>query len=440
MTSSFECDEQTIHDLEIFKEKGQPSIFNLFNKTFSAGGRCYLKLLMEHPLDDLKELEKRQDLIQYFIERPPVLKTFSRHVNFIEKYIHLNYSVLKANPLDANLLRLTEWFNPTNEYYLVRSGCESIIHILHELHAQLDYGSLPEGLEAFTSLQQLLYAEVFKQVDPQAKLSWKQLIRLDRLFRKQHKDKLAGFLQEIYLLDAYLSIAKTAKEEGFCLAHYVSTEQPIYKADGLWHPLLEAPISNNMELDQEENMCFLTGPNMAGKSTFLKSVGLAVYLAHLGFPIPAKTFHTSVYSTMITTINLTDNMGAGYSHFYSEVRRVKQAAQALATGKRVFVIFDELFRGTNVKDAFEASAEIIKAFAQVENCTFFVSTHILEVADELQENERVSFKCFHSDLIEGKLKYTYQLQEGVSSERIGKFIVEKEGILELLDTIKKPFV
>tara|TARA_R110000744_G_scaffold75308_1_gene149897 strand:- start:89 stop:643 length:555 start_codon:yes stop_codon:yes gene_type:complete len=177
---------------------------------------------------------------------------------------------------------------------------------------------------------------------------------------------------------------------------------------------------------------------MAGKSTFLKSIGISIFLAHLGFPVPARELRTSIYSGMITTINLSDNLSFGYSHFYSEVKRVKESVNAIANGKNVLVIFDELFRGTNVKDAFEASTEIIKGFAEVDNCTFFVSTHIVEIADEIKSNSSISFKYFDSTLIGNELQYSYKLKTGVSSERLGMYIVKKEGIIDLLKSIKKP--
>jgi DNA mismatch repair ATPase MutS len=120
---------------------------------------------------------------------------------------------------------------------------------------------------------------------------------------------------------------------------------------------------------------------MAGKSTFLKTIGILVYVAHLGFPVPAKELRISVFSGLYTTINLSDNLNFGYSHFYSEVRRVKEIVTKFNPDKKIVIIFDELFRGTNVKDAFEASASIISKLAKIKSNLFFISSHILEIAD-----------------------------------------------------------
>jgi DNA mismatch repair ATPase MutS len=174
---------------------------------------------------------------------------------------------------------------------------------------------------------------------------------------------------------------------------------------------------------------------MAGKSTFLKTMGLMVYLAHLGFPVPAKSLKTSIFDGLYTTINLSDNLNLGYSHFYSEVRRVKEVVGKLNTGKNLVVIFDELFRGTNVKDAYDGSLLIISSLAKVKRSLFFISSHILEVAEILDQNESIIFNCFESELVEKNTVYDFKLRNGVSKERIGMLIIQKENIIEMLENI-----
>src|SRR5690606_38336949 len=122
----------------------------------------------------------------------------------------------------------------------------------------------------------------------------------------------------------------------------------------------------------------------------------------------------------------------GYSHFYSEVNRIKEVAQMINSRKRMFVIFDELFRGTNVKDAYDASLLIIDAFAQIKQCSFCISTHITEVAEDLLGKSTLLFKFFDVDIAGSTPIYTYKLQDGVSHERLGMLIVKNEKIIELL--------
>src|SRR4029077_21052459 len=109
----------------------------------------------------------------------------------------------------------------------------------------------------------------------------------------------------------------------------------------------------------DSNVLFLTGANMAGKATVMKSLGIVLFLARMGFPVAASSMEFSVLDGIYTTINLPDNLGMGASHFYAEVLRVKKVAQELSTGKKLCVLFNELFRATNVKDAIEATIAIV---------------------------------------------------------------------------------
>lgn len=201
---------------------------------------------------------------------------------------------------------------------------------------------------------------------------------------------------------------------------------------GLFHPFLNHPIGNDVDFNIERNICFITGTNMAGKSTLLKAMGVAVYLSQLGFPVPAGYMKTSLFNGLITTINLSDDIDQGHSHFYREVLRVKQVAQKVNQSKHVFVIFDELFRGTNVKDAYDASLAIISAFTDVRSCFFVVSTHIVEVAHQLVKNESINFRYMETTFADGHPFNSYQLKEGITEERLGMWIVNNERILEII--------
>ena len=175
---------------------------------------------------------------------------------------------------------------------------------------------------------------------------------------------------------------------------------------------------------------------MAGKSTFLKALGISVYLAHIGFPVPAKSMKLSVLSGLCTTINMSDNLSSGYSHFYAEVMRVKDVAERLKTNKNMLVLFDELFRGTNVKDAYDGTLAVVSALAQIRSSFFVVSTHIVEVTKELQKNSNIRFCYFEIQEENGDPVYTYKLHEGVSDVRLGMYIIRKEGLIELINNIK----
>ena len=173
---------------------------------------------------------------------------------------------------------------------------------------------------------------------------------------------------------------------------------------------------------------------MAGKSTLMKSFSIAVYLAHMGFPVAAKMMDFTVQEGMYTSINVSDNLVLGYSHFYAEVMRVKCVAEKVASGKRMFVVFDELFKGTNVKDAFDATVAVTEAFSNHHCCSYIISTHIIEAGHTLREQmNNLQFSYLPTEMKEGRPTYTYRLQEGVTDDRQGMIIINNERIVEILN-------
>lgn len=175
---------------------------------------------------------------------------------------------------------------------------------------------------------------------------------------------------------------------------------------------------------------------MAGKTTFLKASGIAVYLAHLGMGIPARSARISYFDRLLTSLNITDSIASGYSFFYSEVLRVKQLAEYLRNGEKTFSIFDELFRGTNVKDAFDASQIIISGLTRWKTSIFILSSHLWELWGHIKNNSNIRELCFESEILDGKPVFSYHLVQGVSDMRLGLTILENEKIMDLLNSTK----
>ena len=436
----FELDKQTIKDLEILGDrKGNYSIFNFYNKTKTEGGKDCLLALMENPLTDLQQLQKRSNLIKYISSIDFDLKINSGQLDFIETYSRLNIPPLRNNLIDAFLQNVSYNLKPTNDYYLIQTGILQVIylvrHIKELVNAFTDSPS-EELSQLIDILNEFIYKIDFEGIKANStKIGFKNINRLDYMLRNRYKNEFNSFIQTIYLLDAYISVSKVANEKCLTFTDYIDNTTPTISIKKLYHPLLTNAVPYDVEITKSNNLCFLTGPNMAGKSTFLKSLGVAMYISHLGFPVPAEKMSTTIYNGIITTINLSDSMNRGYSHFYSEVRRVKEVAMNLKEKNRLLVIFDELFRGTNVKDAFDASLLIIESFAKINKSTFFVSTHITEVAEKLTEFTNIDFKYFDSELVDDLPVYKYELKDGVSHERLGMHILKNEKIIEILNSI-----
>lgn len=177
---------------------------------------------------------------------------------------------------------------------------------------------------------------------------------------------------------------------------------------------------------------------MAGKSTLMKSFGIGVYLAHMGFPVAASKMEFSVKDGLYSSINVADNLDLGYSHFYAEVLRVKTVAEQVAADKNLVVIFDELFKGTNVKDAYDATLSITEAFSENRNCFFVISTHIIEVGETLRQRCNNFRFTYLPTVMDGLIpRYTYTLTEGITTDKHGMMIIENEGILDIIRSADK---
>lgn len=428
----FYFDKQTLNDLEFFKDQRDrsPSIFSLFNQALTPGGSTQLMELMMAPSSDIELLRKRTDLFGYLMRKNIKLELRSHQVEAVDRYLELNVALLKSNLLDRIYKTVSEWHNPTNEYYLIDTGIRQLLLVLAEVHEQLDFNDeeMPALLKEETKTVKTLYPVILKAL-PKKHSQSRLTGKMDKFCRKTYKLELLRVTQEVNRLDAYIGIAQSAKNHDFPLPKYLEGNTPEISFKKLKHPLLPSAKPYDFKLGEPHNMCFLTGPNMAGKSTFLKAMGIGVYLGHLGFPIPAESVEMTVFRGMSTTINLPDNLGLGHSHYFAEVNRVREVTELLQEHQPLFVVFDELFRGTNVTDAREASTEIIGAFAQLKNSAFLVSTHIVEVAEDLKDNSFILFNFLDLKWSEGKPQYSYQMKSGVSTERLGMYILEDAGVL-----------
>jgi DNA mismatch repair ATPase MutS len=395
---------------------------------------------MKNPITDIPELRGRTELIQFLSDTGFDLTITSGQFEFIDHYLRLNVDPLRNNFLDAFLQNLSYRITPTNNYYVIKSGVEQLVYLLIHLKkksATLAGLNLPAKLDRCCKLiTTFIGKQEFKGLYVERlKITYTRLNRLDNLFRKRYKEEMQAVVNSVYELDAYISLAKVAVQKSLVLATYSDSAMSSFSVEKFYHPLLSNAVPYSIELNSEANLCFLTGPNMAGKSTFLKSVGLAMYLAHIGFPVPAKRMVTTIYHGIVTTINLSDDINLGYSHFYSEVHRIRETALKIKEKGRLFVIFDELFRGTNVKDAFDASLLIIRLFANIHGCTFFISTHLTEVAEKLGDLSNVQFRFFDSSLVNNTPVYEYVLRTGISHERLGLYIIKNEKIIDILESI-----
>jgi DNA mismatch repair ATPase MutS len=171
---------------------------------------------------------------------------------------------------------------------------------------------------------------------------------------------------------------------------------------------------------------------MAGKSTFIKAVGTAVFLAHIGMGVPAQQMQLSLFDGMLSNINVIDNISKGESYFYNEVQRIKATIGKVNDKRKWLILIDELFKGTNVQDAMKCSTAVIEGLLKIKNSLFILSTHLYEIGEDLKKHSNISFNYFETNTHNGQLSFNYQLRDGISNDRLGYLILEREGVTQML--------
>jgi DNA mismatch repair ATPase MutS len=232
-------------------------------------------------------------------------------------------------------------------------------------------------------------------------------------------------------------MAMASKNYNFVFPTWLDNDTPVFEVSAAIHPLVHNAVDNELSLSHQRNLLFLTGANMAGKSTFIKTTGIVLYLAHIGIGVPAKKLALTLFDGLITNLTIADNIVKGESYFFNEVQRIKNTIEKIIDGKKYFVLIDELFKGTNIQDAMKCSTAVIEGLQNLRNSLFIISTHLYEISDGLKDFNNIQFSYFETAVQEKELIFHYQLKEGVSQDRLGYLILEREGVVDLLKNISK---
>lgn len=440
---NFKSDRQTLDDLNIFGKPGKAAIFNLYNNTSTRGGMNLLEQMFLYPLTDITSINKRSAVIRFFAALNLPFPIAGGELGAAEIYLEMTDPRTRLTMENQDLGRkFGQLMLMDGDYKLILKGMEAIRNICHALTMFLEKIrqqalSTPyrEELEA---LDVLLHETTFTGDIPANKMNYETAVALDGWYRFTVRKSLLQILHHVYHLDVYIGVAGAANKKNYCYPEATTNGDELLDIRQCYHPLINGAKGNDIIVRAGQNVLFLTGANMGGKSTFMKSVGIALYTAHLGFPVAATSMKFSVMDGIFTTINLPDDLSAGNSHFYAEVLRVKQVAKELKKGRKLFVIFDELFRGTNVKDAYDGTVVLTKGFAKKSHSVFIISTHITEAGHQLKDQCNNIRFIFLPTYMEGNTpRYTYQLTEGITEDRHGMVIINNEGILDILENGRK---
>lgn len=423
-------DKQTYADLSITEGVyGEKALCSLFLKTETKPGKSLMLEWIMNPLSDLEAIRKRQETIAW--ESLPELPLNEEELDFIEYYLEYRDQIRGANVILTCATSIDRILRHDPNRYVISRGVKLVIQLLHWLNKwAIEQGEdMPQLLkESADTVQNILHGSELEQVlrheiDEEVRLSNFVIDKYDYLFRCTRLLSLKELLSVIYLLDVCRTAHRIAKEKNYCLTPKIVRTME-FTVEGMAHPFVKNPQRNNWEMSQG-NICLFTGSNMAGKSTTLRALALTVWLAHCGLPVPVKSMTCPLYEGIYTSINLPDSLRDGRSHFMAEVLRINEVLQKARNGQRCLVVLDEMFRGTNAKDAYDASVAVNELLIRFTHCHFLISTHILEYAKAFEQDRSCCFYYMEAEIKDNDFVCPHRLLKGISEARVGYWIVRK---------------
>lgn len=434
-------DKTTQADLSLFHSEEEQSVFFHLNTTQTNGGREYLRQLLSTPLGSIREIEDTQQTIRVLMDvavQWPLLVS-NGTILMIERFFEAQINSYGPHPnhFDTFLYKLVN----KSDYSLIKFSVEHALDFvkgLDQITGLLANKPLSRQLETLvTRMRMLLDKPMIQKLMREEKknISSHNILIYGNFIRGQFKQASFELIDIYSRLDAYLSLALSSKKYGFSFPEFIQSKEPTIQAEGLFHLLLEIPVSYDIKLQKERNFLFLTGANMAGKSTFIKAVGIAVYLAHIGMGVPAAGMQLSYFDGLLSNIQVVDNIVKGESFFFNEVQRIKSTIEKISDGKNWLILIDELFKGTNQQDAVKCSITVIEGLRKMPNALFVLSTHLYEIGEDLKKYGNIQFRYFETSVENDQLRFSYQLKEGISNDRLGYLILRKEGVVALLEKL-----
>ena len=438
-----QVDKITLKDIGLFDNEESIGLISHLNFCKSNGGKMQLDHFLSSPLSSISSIEQRQNAIAYFITNihfVEALKITNGTTLVIEKFFDTGF---KRIPTQISL-PAAYWykFMSASDYSLLHYSLGHLILFYENLNKWLSVfenikdnpiiEALVQKIKKYTSHPSLAnLPSSHKLENPQTVLTY------CHFFLYHYKNNTLQLLEYYYELDAYYSMAMASKNYHFVFPRWLENDTPIFEVTAAIHPLVTNAVDNKLSLSHQSNLLFLTGANMAGKSTFIKTIGIVLYLAHIGIGVPAKKLELTLFDGLITNLTIADNIMKGESYFFNEVQRIKNTIEKIIDGKKYFVLIDELFKGTNIQDAMKCSTAVIEGLQNLRNSLFIISTHLYEISDGLKGFSNIQFSYFETAVQEKELIFHYQLKEGVSQDRLGYLILEREGVVNLLKNISK---
>lgn len=337
-----------------------------------------------------------------------IQETYGKQLKSLNGYARLIALAKAENWKSAGMQELMERFNLNGQ---------SPIQALQQLSKELDRLDLRNNQFLYV----LLEGSIFFQLQ--------EIVRIER-WKVRYGQHINEWLETVGELDALCSLGTFAYNHPQ-YTYPELTEKPFcFLATQMGHPLMPASqcVKNNTTIPSRPFFLIITGANMAGKSTYLRTIGVNYLLACIGAPVCCERL--KLYpNQLITSLRTSDSLSDNESYFFAELKRLKRIIDLLNQGQQLFIILDEILKGTNSMDKQKGSFDLIRQFMQLK-ANGIIATHDLLLGSLIKQfPEEIRNYCFEADIKENELTFSYKLREGVAQNMNACFLMKKMGII-----------
>lgn len=337
-----------------------------------------------------------------------IQETYGKQLKSLNGYARLIAQAKAENWKSAGMQELMERFNLNSQ---------SPIQALQQLSKELDRLDLRNNQFLYV----LLEGSIFFQLQ--------EIVRIER-WKVRYGQYISEWLETVGELDALCSLGTFAYNHPQ-YTYPELTEKPFcFLATQMGHPLMPVSqcVKNDATIPSRPFFLIITGANMAGKSTYLRTIGVNYLLACIGAPVCCERL--KLYpNQLITSLRTSDSLSDNESYFFAELKRLKRIIDLLNQGQQLFIILDEILKGTNSMDKQKGSFDLIRQFMQLK-ANGIIATHDLLLGSLIKQfPEEIRNYCFEADIKENELTFSYKLREGVAQNMNACFLMKKMGII-----------
>lgn len=337
-----------------------------------------------------------------------IQETYGKQLKSLNGYARLIALAKTEDWKSAGMQELMERFNLNGQ---------SPVQALQQLSKELDRLDLRNNQFLYV----LLEGSIFFQLQ--------EIVRIER-WKVRYGQYISEWLETVGELDALCSLGTFAYNHPQ-YTYPELTEKPFcFLATQMGHPLMPVSqcVKNDATIPSRPFFLIITGANMAGKSTYLRTIGVNYLLACVGAPVCCEKLKLHP-NQLITSLRTSDSLSDNESYFFAELKRLKRIIDLLNQGQQLFIILDEILKGTNSMDKQKGSFDLIRQFMQMK-ANGIIATHDLLLGSLIKQfPEEIRNYCFEADIKENELTFSYKLREGVAQNMNACFLMKKMGII-----------